>query len=80
VGWAYGVPRDYLKELVDYWRHEYDWRVAEAKLNQWPQFTTTIDGANIHFAHGELVAGGRLPGVARVPGAEPRPPEATSES
>jgi pimeloyl-ACP methyl ester carboxylesterase len=51
VGWAYGVPRDYLKELVHHWRQAYNWRVAEARLNQWPQFTTTIDGANIHFAH-----------------------------
>ncbi|MEV2195317.1 epoxide hydrolase family protein [Streptomyces phaeochromogenes] len=51
VGWEYGVPRDYLKELVRYWRHAYDWREAEARLNEWPQFTTTIDGANIHFAH-----------------------------
>ncbi|GLY79161.1 microsomal epoxide hydrolase [Actinoallomurus iriomotensis] len=51
AGWAYGVPRDYLRELVRYWRHEYDWRAAEALLNRWPQFTTTIDGANIHFAH-----------------------------
>ncbi|MBO0518064.1 epoxide hydrolase N-terminal domain-containing protein, partial [Streptomyces beijiangensis] len=34
-----------------YWRHAYDWRAAEAKLNSWPQFTTTIDGANLHFAH-----------------------------
>lgn len=51
VGWAYGVPRDYLMDLTRYWRHEYDWRAAEAALNQWPQFTTTIDGANIHFAH-----------------------------
>ena len=34
-----------------YWRHEYDWRAAEARLNEWPQFTTTIDGANVHFAH-----------------------------
>jgi pimeloyl-ACP methyl ester carboxylesterase len=51
AGWAYGIPRDYLKELARYWRHEYDWRSAEAKLNEWPQFTTTIDGANIHFAH-----------------------------
>ena len=40
-----------MKELARYWRHEYDWRAAEAKLNEWPQFTTTIDGANIHFAH-----------------------------
>ncbi|CAM5514583.1 Epoxide hydrolase OS=Streptomyces alboniger OX=132473 GN=CP975_01475 PE=3 SV=1 [Streptomyces alboniger] len=51
VGWSYGVPRAYLKELVQYWRHTYDWRTAEAGLNEWPQFTTTIDGANIHFAH-----------------------------
>jgi pimeloyl-ACP methyl ester carboxylesterase len=51
VGWACGVPREYLKELVRYWRHQYDWRAAEARLNQWPQFTTTIDGANVHLAH-----------------------------
>ncbi|MDN3359978.1 epoxide hydrolase family protein [Actinomadura sp. DC4] len=51
VGWAYGVPRDHLKELVRYWRHEYDWREAEARLNEWPQFMTTIDGADVHFAH-----------------------------
>jgi epoxide hydrolase len=51
AGWAYGVPLGYLKELVHYWRHEYDWRAAETRLNQWPQFTTTVDGATIHFAH-----------------------------
>ncbi|MEV6397743.1 epoxide hydrolase family protein [Streptomyces sp. NPDC051907] len=51
VGWAYGIPRGYLQELAHYWRHVYDWRAAEARLNQWPQFTTTIDGANVHFAH-----------------------------
>jgi epoxide hydrolase len=51
VGWEYGVPADYLRELAHYWRHEYDWRAAEARLNRWPQFTTTSDGANIHFAH-----------------------------
>ena len=51
VGWAYGVPRDYLRELAHYWRHSYDWQAAEARLNEWPQFMTTIDGADIHFAH-----------------------------
>jgi pimeloyl-ACP methyl ester carboxylesterase len=51
TGWAYGVPTDYLRDLVRYWRHAYDWRAAEARLNEWPQFTTTIDGANVHFAH-----------------------------
>ncbi|MEY9848990.1 epoxide hydrolase family protein [Streptacidiphilus sp. MAP5-3] len=51
VGWDYGIPADYLKELAQHWRHGYDWRAAEARLNEWPQFMTTIDGANIHFAH-----------------------------
>ncbi|WP_330234861.1 epoxide hydrolase family protein [Streptomyces sp. NBC_00566] len=51
AGWDHGVPRDYLRELAHYWRHEYDWRTAEARLNEWPQFMTTIDGANVHFAH-----------------------------
>jgi pimeloyl-ACP methyl ester carboxylesterase len=51
VGWAYGIPRGYLMDLVRYWRHEYDWRTAEARLNEWPQFTTTIDGVGIHFVH-----------------------------
>ncbi|MGC9541501.1 epoxide hydrolase family protein [Streptomyces sp. UG1] len=51
AGWAYGVPVDYLRDLVRHWRHTYDWRAAEARLNEWPQFTTTIDGANVHFAH-----------------------------
>jgi len=51
VGWAYGVPKDYLQELVAYWRHDYDWRKAESRLNEWPQYTTTIDGANVHLAH-----------------------------
>jgi pimeloyl-ACP methyl ester carboxylesterase len=51
VGWSYGVPLAYLQELVRYWRTEYDWRKAEARLNEWPQYTTTIDGANVHFAH-----------------------------
>ncbi|MFC8244270.1 epoxide hydrolase family protein [Streptomyces chartreusis] len=50
-GWSYGVPTDYLRDLVRHWRHVYDWRAAEARLNEWPQFTTTIDAANVHFAH-----------------------------
>ncbi|MEV6193755.1 epoxide hydrolase family protein [Streptomyces sp. NPDC051920] len=51
VGWAYGVPKDYLQDLVRHWRHAYDWRAAEKRLNTWPQFTTEIDGAHVHFAH-----------------------------
>lgn len=51
AGWAYGINRDYLRELVTYWRTGYDWRRHEARLNSVPQFTTTIDGQNIHFLH-----------------------------
>jgi epoxide hydrolase len=51
VGWQRGVPLGYLKELADYWRTTYDWRAAEQQLNQFPQFTTQIDGANVHFLH-----------------------------
>ena len=51
VGWSYGVPRGYLQELAEYWRTSYDWRVYEAQLNAYPQFTTTLDGANVHFFH-----------------------------
>ncbi|MFI9646446.1 epoxide hydrolase family protein [Streptomyces sp. NPDC052040] len=51
TGWSYGVPPDYLRELARYWRRDYDWRAAEARLNEWPQFTTEIDGARVHFAH-----------------------------
>jgi epoxide hydrolase len=51
VGWTRGVPPGYLKELAEYWRTRYDWRAAEARLNSYPQFMTTIDGQPIHFLH-----------------------------
>jgi hypothetical protein len=40
-----------LQELVQYWASGYDWRKAEARLNGLPQFTTNIDGVDIHFIH-----------------------------
>ncbi|KOX03159.1 MULTISPECIES: epoxide hydrolase family protein [Micromonospora] len=51
VGWRRGVPLDYLRELAGYWRDGYDWRAAEARLNQIPQFVTDIDGVDVHFLH-----------------------------
>jgi len=51
AGWAYGVNGDYLRELVEYWRTGYHWREHEARLNEVPQYTTTIDGQNVHFLH-----------------------------
>ncbi|GAA0343315.1 epoxide hydrolase [Actinoallomurus spadix] len=61
VGWDYGVARSYLRDLVAYWTDEYDWRVHEARLNEIPQFTTTIDGQNVHFLHARSPEPGALP-------------------
>jgi epoxide hydrolase len=49
--WDTGVPTTWLRKLAEYWRSGYDWRAAERELNAFPQFTTTIDGQNIHFLH-----------------------------
>jgi pimeloyl-ACP methyl ester carboxylesterase len=46
-----GVQLATIQELARYWATDYDWRKAEAKLNALPQFTTTIDGVDIHFIH-----------------------------
>jgi pimeloyl-ACP methyl ester carboxylesterase len=46
-----GVQLATVQELARYWKADYDWRKAEAKLNALPQFTTEIDGVDIHFIH-----------------------------
>ncbi|WP_089812534.1 epoxide hydrolase family protein [Chitinophaga sp. YR627] len=46
-----GVPLKTLQSLAKYWGSGYDWRKAEAKLNAFPQFMTTIDEVDIHFIH-----------------------------
>jgi pimeloyl-ACP methyl ester carboxylesterase len=51
AGWDLGVPVSYLAEVVEYWRSSYDWRAHERRLNEFPQYTTTIDGQNVHFLH-----------------------------
>ena len=51
TGWDYGTDTAYLKELVEYWREDFDWRAQERALNAFDQFVTTIDGVDIHFIH-----------------------------
>jgi hypothetical protein len=46
-----GVQLATIQELARYWTTEYDWRACEARLNALPQFTTEIDGVDIHFIH-----------------------------
>ena len=50
-GWTLGTDVKYLRELLTYWRDRFDWRAQERRLNQFEQFTTTIDGLRVHFIH-----------------------------
>ncbi|GAA3113958.1 epoxide hydrolase [Planomonospora alba] len=59
--WSRGVPAGYLRELAAYWADGYDWRAWEARLNAHPQFTTEIDGQNVHFIHVRSADPGALP-------------------
>lgn len=55
----YGAPRDFVQDLVSYWRDRYDWRAVEAEMNAWDNFVVEIDGVPIHYL--------------RVPGRGPDP-------
>ena len=56
-----GVQLATIQELARYWETDYDWRKAEVKLNALPQFTTEIDGVDIHFIHVKSSHGNALP-------------------
>ncbi|KAI0892235.1 Alpha/Beta hydrolase protein [Annulohypoxylon nitens] len=55
--WKYGAPLEDVKQLVDFWKNEYDWRKTETEINKLPQFTTRVsvdgheDDLKIHFIH-----------------------------
>ena len=51
IGWEQGTERDFFVELQSYWRHDYDWRKVESRLNSYPQKLTYIEGARIHLLH-----------------------------
>jgi pimeloyl-ACP methyl ester carboxylesterase len=61
VGWDYGIALDDVRELAEYWRTGYDWRVHERRLNSFPQFTTEIDGQMVHFLHVRSASPGAMP-------------------
>src|SRR5689334_16931437 len=61
-GWDRGVPAPYLRALADRWRSA-AWGALEARLNRFPQFTTTIDGQRMHFIHVRSAEPGALPMV-----------------
>jgi pimeloyl-ACP methyl ester carboxylesterase len=49
--WSQGAPISRVRQLADYWQHEYDWRRLESELNGLGQFRTKIDGLGVHFLH-----------------------------
>ena len=62
-GSTYGTDVSWVDAMVQKWRHEFDWRAVEERLNQYPQFTTEIDGQQVHFLH---VRSGRPDAVGLV--------------
>ena len=50
-GWERGLSITYLRELVDYWRHIFDWRAEEASMNRFSHFLVDLDGRKVHFIH-----------------------------
>ncbi len=49
--WSQGTPLAWVQDMCSYWADEYDWRAREAGLNRFDQFTTEIDGIDVHFIH-----------------------------
>ncbi|MYB22296.1 MAG: epoxide hydrolase [Chloroflexi bacterium] len=65
-GWQYGSNLGYIRELCEYWQHEFDWPAQQARLNEMPQFTTRVsaDGVEdytVHFVLQEGVGPDPLP-------------------
>ncbi len=51
AGWDYGTDLSYMKELVDYWLNDFNWRAQEAALNEFSHFRGEVGSLGIHFVH-----------------------------
>ncbi|XP_016388810.1 epoxide hydrolase 1 [Sinocyclocheilus rhinocerous] len=47
----YGFNSNYLRRVVSYWRHQFDWEKQVKVINQYPHFKTKIEGIDVHFIH-----------------------------
>jgi pimeloyl-ACP methyl ester carboxylesterase len=61
TGWEYGTDLDYLRDLCRYWSTGFDWRMAEARLNAWPNGITVVEGQPVHFIHARAERPDALP-------------------
>jgi microsomal epoxide hydrolase len=51
AGWQFGTDLSYIRELVDYWQHEYDWRKHEQRLNNFRHYKVQLKGITLHYIH-----------------------------
>ncbi len=49
TGWQYGTKLSYLRELIAYWEHAYDWREQERLLNSFDQYRVQLDDITLHY-------------------------------
>ncbi|KAI4114132.1 MAG: hypothetical protein LQ338_008049 [Usnochroma carphineum] len=66
AGWSYGAPLADIKRLTNYWQEKYNWRKEEAKVNELPNYRTSIDverfgSLDIHFVHQKSPIDGAIP-------------------
>ena len=64
--WDYGVPLNDVKRLTEYWKTRFDWRKAEAEINNLPMFTRDIEVEglgmlNVHYVHQKREVNGAIP-------------------
>ncbi|MDQ3982323.1 MAG: epoxide hydrolase 1 [Actinomycetota bacterium] len=57
--WSHGTQRQYLVELVDYWKNGFDWREQERRLSRWNHYTVEIRGHQIHFVRAVIGDGAK---------------------
>jgi pimeloyl-ACP methyl ester carboxylesterase len=51
AGWDYGIPLGYMREIVEYWRTQFDWRAQERSINSFANYRVDLDGIGVHFIH-----------------------------
>lgn len=49
--WEYGTPLPFMKDLADYWVHKYEWKLVEAKINQFAHYKAKVGDETLHFIH-----------------------------
>lgn len=59
--WQYGVPQAWLRDMRDWWLHEWNWEAVATDINRYPHFRVEIDGIPIHFMHVKARRGNGMP-------------------